>query len=368
MILKKKLFFLMAAIALLCGCQSQTEVGEETIPTTVPVAVVTETTVPPTEETVPPTTVPTEPPEEHFVLTFVGDCTLGSDPAFYYAPSGFIQTVGEDYDYPFRNVVEYFENDDFTMINLEGVFTDKGAPANKTFTFRAPPDYIRILTQNSVEAVTLANNHTLDYHMPGYTSTKELLEEAAIPYVEQNSSTLFTIESGLTIGLYAATFMVDMEDLKTEVAALREQGAEIVIFAVHWGNEGVYKPYDHHVQQAYDAIDAGVDIVYGHHPHVLQRMEKYNDGVIFFSLGNFSFGGHLEPPDLDTAIMQQEIIRDAQGNITQGELTVIPASISSIPVRNNFQPTPYEPGSEDYQRVLDKLSGEWKGNNLSVNY
>ena len=122
------------------------------------------------------------------------------------------------------------------------------------------------------------------------------------------------------------------------------------------------------MDQAHDAIDSGVDIVYGHHPHVLQRIEEYNDGIIYYSLGNFCFGGNQQPPDLDTAILQQQVIRHPDGAVELGELTIIPASISSIPVKNNYQPTPYEEGSEEYQRVLDKLSGGYEGVQLNVSY
>lgn len=361
--MKKTIFTILCILLILCGCKKGGE--EQTVATTVetePAVIAT------TEAPQPPTTAPTEPPEEHFTLTFVGDCTLGSAPMHYEMATGFIKTVGEDYAYPFANVAEYFQNDDYTMINLEGVFADEGYPADKLFTFRGPSSYINILTQNSVDGVTLSNNHTLDYYQAGYNSTKEILDEAGIPYVERDSSRMFTTESGLTIGMYAATFTVDMEDLTAEVAAMRENGAEVVIFAPHWGKECYYYPLTHLEEYARGAIDAGVDIVVGHHPHVLQRMEEYNGGVIFYSLGNFSFGGNLQPTDLDSVLVQQEYIRDAEGNIRRGELTVVPMCISSAPPVNNFQPTPYEEGSEEYQRVMDKLGGLWHGISLPVDY
>ena len=143
--MKKTMVLVLCLLMLLCGCSE--EIRVETVPTTV----ATEPVVT-TEATEPPTTVPTEPPEEHFTLTFVGDCTLGGAPNQLGSPLGFFQTMGEDYGYPFRNVAEFFENDDFTMINLEGPFTDGGYPAQKMFTFRGPSSYIRILTENSVEA------------------------------------------------------------------------------------------------------------------------------------------------------------------------------------------------------------------------
>ena len=269
-----------------------------------PVVEVTETTAP-VEETTEPTTEPTEPEptEQHYTLTFAGDCTLGYMPGHEYSYGGFKYIVGEDYEYPFRNVREYFDNDDFTMVNFEGTLGYEGYPANKTFTFRGPEEYTQILTSSSVDAVTLANNHSLDYGIQGYNETKRLLDEAAVPYVEKDSSNLVITRSGLKIGLYAASFVIDQKDLAAEVAALREQGAEIVVFAIHWGSEGIYHSFVDQWNAAYKAIDAGVDIVYGHHPHVLQKIEEYNGGYIFYSLGNFSFGGNQSPLDMDTAMM-----------------------------------------------------------------
>lgn len=359
----KKIMLLMLCIALLlCGC------GKEEVPETVPTTVATEPTVPTTEATEPPTTAPTEPPEEHFVLTFAGDCTLGTMPRHKDAVNGFHKVMNGDYQYPFRNVMQYFENDDFTMINLEGVLGEEGYAASKMFVFRGPEDYTNIMTQSSVEAVTIANNHSMDYGRAGYDKTKQLLEDAGIAYVEKDASSIMTTESGLTVGMYAGTFTIDLEDMKAEVAALRQQGAEVVVLAMHWGKEGYYYPITDQVRFAHEAIDAGVDIVYGHHPHVLQHIEEYNNGIIFYSLGNFSFGGNIDPPDMDTVVMQQEYIRDAEGNITRGELTIIPASISSDEKINNYQPTPYEEGTEEYQRVLDKLGGLWKGRNIPLSY
>lgn len=312
-----------------------------------------------------PVQTETEPPqekpqEEHFLLTFVGDCTLGCSPSNYYADLGFIKTVGEDYAYPFRNVAGYFQNDEFTMLNLEGPLCDTGVPVQKTHTFRGPTLYVNILTQNSVEAVTVANNHTMDYGQTGYTSTLAALEDAGVPYVERDSSAIVTTENGLTIGLYGMTYYrLDTEDMVSQIAAMKEQGVDLIIVVPHWGTEGSYQPTAEQEQVGHAAIDAGADIVYGSHPHVLQPIEEYNDGIIYYSLGNFSFGGNSCPDDFDTALLQQEVIRDADGRVRLGELTVVPACISSVSGRNNYQPTPYEAGTEAFDRVLQKLAGTW---------
>ena len=328
---------------------------EDTTPTDAPeteaTTLPTEAPVEETEETLP---TETEPEQNRYLLTFVGDCTLGNSVQHQYTSGGFNNVVGEDYNYNFQNVGEYFANDDFTMINLEGVLGEEGWPAGKAFEFRGPSGYINILTGGSVEALTLANNHARDYGQRGYDRTVALLEEAGIGYVEKDKTAMFTTERGLTIGVFGACFTYP-ENMAEIVTGLREEGAEIVIYAIHWGAEGSYEPRSHQVQQAYDAIDAGVDIVYGHHPHVLQKIEEYNGGIIYYSMGNFCFGGNQSPPDYDTVILQQQVISHPDGAVELGELTVIPASISSSDEINNYQPTPYEPGSEEYERTMGKL-------------
>jgi len=308
-----------------------------------------------------------EPTEQRFTLTFAGDCTLGCHTEHVKAGYGFLMTVGEDYAYPFKNVLTWFENDDFTMVNLEGVLSDEGRPAGPRYSFRGPETYVNFLTENSIEAVTLANNHSHDFGDVGYANTKKVLDEAEVPYVEANSQTLITLDSGLTIGLYATVYnSIDAAAMEAGIKDLKDQGADLVIYAPHWGTEHSFDPTDEQTQLGHAAIDAGADIVFGCHPHVLQPIEEYNDGIIYYSLGNFSFGGNMYPGDYDTAILQQEVILAPDGTLTLGELTIVPCSVSSIPDRNNYQPTPYEEDSEEYNRVLSKLDGSYSGPNLPI--
>ncbi len=327
----------------------------------------TEPSQDPTEDSTEPSTEPK--PQTRFLLTFTGDSTLGSAPSDFAKSHHFIQTVGTDYAFPYRNLYEYFANDDLTLVNLESVLADEGALAVKLFNFRAPTEFVQVLTSSSVEAVTLANNHTLDFGEDGYTTTKETLTSAGVAYVEQDRSTIYTTEGGLVVGLYAAAFLRDDDAMETEIAALKSQGAQLIIAAMHWGNEGSYRAAESQKEWAHDLIDAGVDIVWGNHPHTLQPIEEYGDGIIFYSLANCSFGGNIWPKDLDTAILQQEVILNPDGTVSLGELTRIPCRISSLENgQNNFQPTPYEEGSPEYDRVLSKLDGSFKGPDLVVDY
>ena len=321
----------------------------------------------PPETTVPPTTIPPEP--ESFTLTFTGDVTPGCMPGQFNNPKAYVGTVGDDYEFPFRNMRHVFEADDFTFINLEVVLgLNVGKQAGKTFVFSGPEEYVQIMTSSSVEAVTLANNHVEDFGIEGYENTKRVLDEAGVAYVEEDKTTIFVTESGLRIGLYADSFDFSTSDIEDNIASLKEEGAEIIICAFHWGTEGAYRHNDKQERYAHAAIDAGADIVVGNHPHVLQEMEEYNGKMIFYSLGNFSFGGNDHPKDFDSAVIQMEILREYDGTVRFGELTIIPICISSVSDRNNYQPTPYPEGSEAYNRVLEKLEGTYSGPNVTPGY
>lgn len=351
-----RLFAVLLAAALVFGVARylDSNAGNRTPHTTEPVDV-------PTAQTQPSETASTEPEEtepqpERFLLTFVGDCTLGCRESHFYMNFGFVRTVGEDYGFPFRHVLEYFENDELTCINLEGTLTDEGNPAQKAHTFRGPTAYVDMLTRNSIDFVTLANNHTMDYGQIGYDSTLATLDGAGIPYVERDSSTVVTTKNGLKVGFYGSVYYLMETEVITEAIRQLKEEADIVVFVPHWGFET--NPHHNKDQEelAHAVIDAGADIVWGSHPHVLQEMEFYNGGVICYSLGNFSFGGNIYPDDYDSAIVQQEVIRSADGEISLGQTHVVPVRISTNDTRNNFQPIPYEEGTEDYARVMEKLA------------
>ena len=363
----KVLIVLLLAADLLLGAvlfanwKDEPEGNDTQVFTPTQITVATETDfTPETTETIPTQpadTVPQTLPDEEFSLTFVGDCTFGAPIGAYYAPSGFIKTVGDDLSYPFKYVVSYFEEDDFTMLNLEGVLADQGSAVPKEHNFRGPTQYAKILSQNSVEAVTLANNHTFDYGKKGYQSTMSALEAENVPYVEADGTLLVETDRGLKIGIYAMTYAsMNEADLRKGIAALKEQGAELIVVAAHWGWELRYEPIDVQRQLGHAAIDAGAHIVYGSHPHVLQPIEEYGGGILYYSLGNFAFGGNGNPKDYDTAIVRQQVIRKSDGTIVLGDCTPIPACVSSVSGKNNYQPIPYELGSAEYERTMSKLN------------
>lgn len=327
-------------------------------PTTVPTTVATEA---PTEA---PTTVPTEAPTQptepettKYLLSFAGNCTLGSTKKDASNPASFISVVGENYGYPFANVASYFKADDFTMVNLEGVLADDGTAIGKEFTFIGPSAYAQILTQGGVELVSVANDHTRDFGSAGYTDTKTTLEAEGVSYVEDNSSRLYTTGSGLKIGVYAVHGTLDRSDMRATINQLNQNGAEVIVVFFHWSNSSSYAPSAIQTTSARAAVDDGADIVIGTGSNVLQRIENYKDRYICYSLGNFSYGGSKWPADRDTVLVQLEVLRNKSGKIEIGELNIIPCSMtSSGNSQNNFQPTPLDSGDAQYNSILRKLS------------
>lgn len=307
----------------------------------------------------PPEAEEPDPQADRFVLSFAGDCTLGAEHATWNRPGNFPDVVGDDYAYPLAGVKYLFAGDDFTFVNLECALTDAGTPADKTYRFRGLPAYGQILTEGSVEGVTLANNHSLDYGTEGLADTRQVLAELGIAAGGDGETFLYTTDRGLKVGVYTA-YHLGRAQIQKGITSLREAGAEVVIAAFHSGTESSYTPTENQKSLFRYAIDCGADIVYNAHPHVLQPMESYHDGVIFYSLGNFCFGGNRNPSDKDTAVIQVTVERTEEGTVRLAEVDAIPCSVSSRSDRNDYQPTPYAEGSAGADRVERKLAGTYR--------
>lgn len=246
-----------------------------------------------------------------FTISAAGDCTLGTDENFDYE-TGFTGKYDavQDPSYFFKEVKSIFEADDLTIVNMEGTLTEEETRADKLYAFKASPEYAKILTEGDVETVNLANNHTYDYGEKSYTDTIAALDAEGIISFGNDRTAIIEIQ-GIKVGLLGTYELRDHmgceQEMKDNIANLKEQGAQLIIATFHWGEERENIPNETQVALAHSAIDNGADLVLGHHPHVLQGIEEYKGKNIVYSLGNFCFGGNSGPADMDTMIFQQTI-------------------------------------------------------------
>lgn len=286
--------------------------------------------------------------KESITISFTGDCTLGTYLTSQNKAFDILFDKQQDYDYYFKNVKEIFENDDYTVVNLEGPLTDStNIKEQKPFIFKGRKDYVNILTSGSVEAVNLSNNHIKDYGETGYNDTVNVLNENNIAYFDNNN---FYIEEINNVKFGFAGFKAFNLYTKNEIdKALKyfeENNVDIKIIILHGGIEYNYD-FDATKQElAHYAIDNGADLIVGHHPHILQGVEEYNDKYILYSLGNFCYGGHSNPNDKQSMIAQVTFNFEDDKYI-DSNLKLIPVSISSVDYINNFQPTVLEGEAKD---------------------
>lgn len=307
-----------------------------------------------------PTRAPTPTPAPTPVtitLSAAGDCTLGGNTT---SSSGkafdnMVEKQNGDLSYFLRSVAPIFRTDDLTIVNLETTLTEatkRSSSSGKTFFFRGKPEYTGILTSASVEVVTTANNHIDDFGKAGLRDTQANLQRAGIAHCGNGAVAIQTVK-GVRVGFLGYTsWGVGRDQMKREVRALKDQ-CDLVVVSFHWGKELGYAANGTQISYGRAAVDAGADLVLGHHPHVVSGIERYEGKYIVYSLGNFCFGGNRNPKDKDSMIFQQRFTVTPEG-IVDGGIEVIPCSISSVQNTNDYQPTPLT--GERARRVLNKIT------------
>lgn len=244
------------------------------------------------------------------------------DISFGWATANVIQKQG--YDHLFSGVTSYFQQADLVLANLEGPVSLRGLPIRKTTRFRYRPECLAALKRAGIGAVTIANNHTLDYGRTALLDTLAYLKQAGIPYLGAGPNgalahqPLIITINHLTLGLLAYNdypyigIKYDHEKatvaratpqlIRQDIERLRGK-VDVLITSFHWGNEFSTRPNQRQRYLAHLAVDLGADLVIGHHPHVLQPSEIYKSKLIVYSLGNFIFAMH-KPPRNRSAILQ----------------------------------------------------------------
>lgn len=272
----------------------------------------------------------TEPEPEPVIttvtLSFVGDCMLATDRGGEWEGSFNLLAKQVEPSYFLENFAELFSSDDWTVANLENVFTDD--PSIKTrakgytpaYWYRSGTQNTDILTSSSVEVLSLANNHCDDYGAKGLSDTRAALDDAGLIWGD-NDNMIVLEKDGIRIALYCTTFYYTGYDTII-TKKLAEVDADYRIVYFHGGTERVHVPDGWKAAGCRRMIDNGADLVIGGHPHVLQPVERYNGHTILHSLGNFCFGGSRS--EENRTIVYRTTLTFTDGELTDTAEEIIP--------------------------------------------
>src|SRR3989344_944336 len=250
------------------------------------------------------------PQGQEFKILFVGDVMFGRH----------VETLMESNgpDYPFQKIKEFLKGYNFVVANLEGAITkDHAKSPDQSFKFSFPPESGRVLRDNNITLLSIANNHALDYGDRGFTETKKYLAESGINYfghpVGSPRNYVFQKKFGernvIFLGFNSTYPSFHIEEAEKLVKSFTLDEESFVIVYMHWGDE--YKKLSNSSQRAitHSLIDSGADLVLGSHPHVVQEIESYKDKLIFYSLGNFVFDQYFSK-DTQEGLAVELIFRD----------------------------------------------------------
>jgi poly-gamma-glutamate capsule biosynthesis protein CapA/YwtB (metallophosphatase superfamily) len=263
-----------------------------------------------------------------------------------------IKNAGDgDFRFPFLKITDYLKSADLTFGNLEGPISDKGYKVGSENSFRFDPKAIDGLTLAGFDVLSVANNHMIDYTGEALRDTFLRLKTAGIDYVgggfnatEAGTPIIKEIEntkfaflaytsvcipqwkpSETTVGINCVS-EADIEKVKEQIQTAKKM-ADVVIVSIHTGNEYTQNITKFQNDFSKAAVDAGADLVIGHHPHVAQKYETYKNKYIFYSLGNFIFDQNFS-----TSTMQGLMVRVTVENKKIKEIIPVKVHLNS-----NFQ-------------------------------
>ena len=254
-------------------------------------------------------------------LHAVGDIALGDHPLC----TGFgthSRMRREAASFPFAHVKSLLAGADLRFGNLECTLSERNLKPNDyhSVQMRGHEAYVAGLVGAGFEVLNHANNHSMQHGKDPFRDTLRLLEQANIAVcgvARGNASVpaMVTVK-GLRVGFLGYSLRPRQyftetplyaegttEGIGSDVRALRP-ASDIVVVSLHWGDEFIDRPSPADVQLAHDVIDAGADLIIGHHPHVLRGVERHGRGWIVYSLGNFVCDMLWEEELRETAICE----------------------------------------------------------------
>lgn len=294
-------------------------------------------------------------------LVAVGDIMLGDHPICVGHGVG-SSLKNKKSSHVFSNVSDILKKGDITFGNLESVLSDIDIDKNffHSVSLRGSEKSIHQLKYGGFNVVSIANNHILEHGETSLKRTKELLQQNGICSIgvadtKKESREVFVQDiKGIKIGFLAYCLIGDKTaycsvdnpfDIVKDVKNASEM-VDVLIVSMHWGNEYIRKPSPQQVELGHAIIDAGADLILGHHPHVLQGVEKYNDGVIAYSMGNFVFD-----------MWQQKMRESMILSFKLSKKGIENFEIIPVEIGNNFKPSPMQGFKKE--RLLSQISNEF---------
>ncbi len=276
-----------------------------------------------------------------FDFSAVGDVMLGD------RSNSAIKQYGPDYT--FHYVRPIFEKSNIVLANLEGPIAEKSKSTNRRYSYKVSPSHTRILRRAGINLVSLANNHILDCGRDGVIETIQSLDKHDIGYVggginREEAHRPKIIEVGtLKIGVLGyywnkrtaakrnspGSAMDTFERYERDLNKLKPLVDKIIV-TVHWGTPYEREPKEETIEKAKSFVDLGADVVVGHHPHIVQRVDIYRGKPIFYSIGNFAFGSGNSKAE--------SIIVSGRFKKSQLEIEVFPVYVKNRDPLVDYQP------------------------------
>jgi len=273
----------------------------------------------------------------------------------------------KDTNYPFLKIQDYLKNADLVFGNLETPITQGAEIPDFEMIFRSNPGAEQALKEANFSILSLANNHTPNFGEKGLNDTFNYLDNVGIKYVgagrndQEAYQPIYIEKDGIKFAFLAyndtdvvPAFYVASNNRAgtafmrinkmTETVKEAKQKSDFVIVSMHSGTEYTNKPNDSQINFAHTAIDAGADLIIGHHPHVVQILEKYKEKFIFYSLGNFVFDQPQKQETKEGLAIKVYFTKDKINKI----------SILPVVMENLAQPRMAEIG--EAEKILKKLN------------
>lgn len=257
-----------------------------------------------------------------------------------------------DFKFPFLKIAGDLKKSDLLIGNLEGPISNRGEKIGSIYSFRMNPESIKGLEYAGFDILSLANNHALDYGRIALEDTMNLLKDNGIDYVGAgfDEKEVFSVKikevKGVKIGFLAYTdfgskfwkpgtntsgvafFSIeDLEKIKKEISETKKN-VDILIIFLHSGTEYSKNPTNFQKEFSRACVDAGADLILGHHPHVTQLVEQYKNGWIAYSLGNFIFDQSFSEETMQGTLL--EVL------IENGKIKEV--NPKEVEISKNFQP------------------------------